>query len=218
MTGDQIRLADAARSDRPGKSCIGSDIGAPLLFGHGHADQHPLLFKIGDKTRVINIAGYERPPDCFQCGGGCQSRHHRIGHRYWATVTLFVLSRHHKLDGTHKMPVSTFAFSGRGLGCRFAAALHPGQRMTFVAYRNPHKLVEGWVKLHFVDAIAGSIMAVKNRWVGIGDKTQVNCFGTAHERAKSLESFSGPGGAASLQRFHQHIVMQKRLCSVRGGT
>ncbi len=107
------------------------------------------------------------------------------------------------------------------LGCagnmRALAWMAPGAAVETIVEGNPHQLMIGRMEVHFVDAVAETVMGVEDRFVGVGAKPQVNGLrgpGQGSECLEVLGSFTGALPEGSFLQgnvlFEQVIVLQGR--------
>lgn len=150
MTDQFIQLPGAARTDRISPRAVGSNVGAALFLGHGHADGQPLLLLKRHIARIVDGGCDFGLPKAGQIRLQAQGRHRRERHGNWAAVARLDLR-------VQESPGRPRHMGARPWDC-------PRRGVQPVLYRRFHEPVIGRVKIHLIDAVAETIVAL----IGIG--------------------------------------------------
>ena len=173
---------------------VGAHVGAALLLGHRHADQHARLVGGGPGPRIVGGRQDLRAARCSASAGRiAQRRGGGEGHGERAADAAFDLVEQEGGRRAHDM--------GAGPAHRSRAARAPARR------RPAQQLVPGRVELDLVDAMAETVVAAQLRRVAVGLLAEPDGRCSPEPRAEPAQALLAPGAALALDRLEQRAVL-----------
>ncbi|MCY1366872.1 hypothetical protein D9M69_537800 [compost metagenome] len=197
MAGDAEALAPviAASGHRLRRVC--AHVRAALLLGHAHAHGHAGLVFPELERWVVGAAGELRRPVGVDGGVVAQRGRDPVAHGDGAQHGRFQLGEEHEAGGAGQVWTRCTLTPRR--------AMQPRRR------RSRHQRVVARMKLHLVDAVPKTVVALELRREHIGEPRVGLHLGAAQRRAQRMQVGRVQRGRVELQCRTERLISSKQV-------
>ena len=192
-----MRIEAPAHPFRLGR--VGANVGTALLLGHPHAERQPSFLNRRLLRLVVFAAGDLRRPFAKQLWICHQRRQRGVGHRQWAQMPRFELSRQVESRGTDLMPLAGFV-----------AAVLPDRGMQAVGDAPPQQRVVGRMVLDDIKPSALPVVRAELRRFAVRQPRQFLSLVT-HDKAPMRVQFPAHRLGKIFGELHQQRIAAPRI-------